>query len=101
MNCEAMGKKARIWHSPQGLMNGVVCIGDWFHLPLNPLRIQKLTVNYISSNAKNMTTLGCEMLHVHAREGLMETIMCFWDGNDFFYILSIILLIYEPTNIHF
>ena len=50
--CKSLGKKAHIWKLPKGLMNGVAKIGDWLHLPLNSLRMQKLTENYISSNAK-------------------------------------------------
>ena len=56
--CEALGKKAHIWCIPKGLMNGVAKVGGWFHLPLNPLRMQKLTENYVVSNAKIKAALG-------------------------------------------
>lgn len=75
--CEALGKKAHIWRIPQGLMNGVATIGGWLHLPLNPLRMQKLTENYVSSNAKIKQALGIDRFPVDAREGLIETIKCF------------------------
>ena len=75
--CEALGKKAHIWRIPQGLMNGVAKVGGWLHLPLNPLRMQKLTENYVSSNAKIKQALGIERFPVDARAGLMETIKCF------------------------
>ena len=79
--CEALGKKAHIWRIPQGLMNGVAKVGGWFHLPLNPLRMQKLTENYVSSNAKIKMALGIERFPVNARAGLIETIKCFKNGK--------------------
>lgn len=79
--CEALGKKARIWRIPQGLMNSVAKVGGWLHLPLNPLRMQKLTENYVSSNAKIKTALGVERFPVDARTGLIETIKCFSSGK--------------------
>lgn len=75
--CEALGKKARIWRIPQALMNAVATLGGWLHLPLNPLRMQKLTENYVSSNAKIKQALGIERFPIGAREGLIETIRCF------------------------
>ena len=50
--CSAMGKKARIWHIPHGLMEDVAKLGGKLHFPLNPERLQKLTENYVSSNEK-------------------------------------------------
>ena len=79
--CEALGKKAHIWRIPQGLMNGVAKVGGWLHLPLNPLRMQKLTENYVSSNAKIKQALGIERFPVDARAGLIETIKCFKNGK--------------------
>lgn len=78
--CDALGKKAHIWRIPQGLMNGVAKVGGWLHLPLNPLRMQKLTENYVSSNAKIKAALGVDKLPVAARDGLVATIRSF--GND-------------------
>lgn len=75
--CSVLGKKARIWRIPQGLMNGVAKIGGWLHLPLNPLRMQKLTENYVSSNDKLKKALGIDKFPVDARRGLIETIKCF------------------------
>ena len=79
--CEALDKKAHIWRIPQDLMNGVAKVGGWLHLPLNPLRMQKLTENYVSSNAKIKRALGIEKFPVDAREGLIETIKCFKNGK--------------------
>ena len=75
--CGALGKKAHIWHIPRGFMNGVAKVGGWLHLPLNPLRMQKLTENYVSSNAKIKSALGVDRMPVDAREGLMLTIKSF------------------------
>lgn len=58
-------------------MNGVAKVGGWLHLPLNPLRMQKLTENYVSSNAKIKAALGVAKMPVEAREGLMETVKSF------------------------
>ena len=75
--CEAMGKKAHIWRLPKGLMNGIAKVGGWLHLPLNPLRMQKLIENYVVSNAKVKAALGIERMPVRAKEGLKETIRSF------------------------
>ena len=75
--CSALGKKARIWRIPRGLMVGVAKIGGWLHLPLNPERLQKLTENYVSSNAKIKKALGVENMPVRAKDGLYKTIKAF------------------------
>ena len=41
--CKSLGKKARIWRLPKGLMTGIAKVGGFLHLPLNPMRLQKLT----------------------------------------------------------
>ena len=75
--CKSLGKKAHIWKLPKGLMNGVAKFGGWLNLPLNPDRLQKLTKNYISSNAKIKKALGVENMPVSAREGLKTTLQSF------------------------
>ena len=75
--CSAMGKKAHIWRIPRGLMEGVAKIGGALHLPLNPERLQKLTENYVSSNAKIKKALGVRQLPVRAKDGLKMTIKSF------------------------
>lgn len=75
--CSAMGKKAHIWRIPRGLMEGVAKIGGALHLPLNAERLQKLTENYVSSNAKIKKVLGIEKLPLRAKEGLFKTIKSF------------------------
>jgi nucleoside-diphosphate-sugar epimerase len=80
--CKSLGKKAHIWNLPQGLMTGVAKIGGWLHLPLNPDRLQKLTENYISSNAKIKKALGIEKMPVDARDGLKVTLESFKYFNE-------------------
>lgn len=75
--CSAIGKKARIWRIPRGMMEGCAKLGGWLHLPLNPERLQKLTENYVSSNAKIKKALGVDQLPVKAKDGLAMTIRSF------------------------
>ena len=75
--CSALGKKAHIWNIPRGLMNGVAKMGDVLHLPLNSMRMQKLTENYVVSNAKIKAVLGMKEMPVRAKDGLRETIKSF------------------------
>ena len=75
--CSALGKKAHIWNIPRGLMNGFAKIGDVLHLPLNTQRMQKLTENYVVSNAKIKAALGMKEMPVRAKDGLKETIKSF------------------------
>lgn len=75
--CKSLGKEARIWKLPKGLMNGVARIGGWLHLPLNTERLRKLTEDYVSSNAKIKAALGVDRMPVDAREGLKVTLESF------------------------
>lgn len=56
-------------------------IGDVLHLPLNSLRMQKLTENYVVSNAKIKDSLGIKEMPVRAKDGLRETIKSFVHGS--------------------
>ena len=75
--CKSLGKKAHIWRLPKGLMTGIAKIGGWLHLPLNPMRLQKLTESYVSSNAKIKAALGIKKMPVDARDGLQRTLESF------------------------
>ena len=75
--CEALGKKTRILYIPKGVMNVMAEMGGWLHLPLNPFRMQKLTENYVVSNAKIKAALGIDKMPVTAKEGLIKTIRSF------------------------
>lgn len=75
--CEAMGKKARIWKMSQSLINGMAKIGTTLKLPLNTFRLQKLTENYVVSNAKIKSALGIDKMPISAKEGIATTIKSF------------------------
>ena len=75
--CSVLGKRAHIWRIPRGLMEGIAKIGGMLHLPLNPERLQKLTENYVSSNAKIKHALGVDKLPMRAKDGLVKTIKAF------------------------
>ena len=75
--CKALGKKARIWYLPKGLMNGMATVGDVLHLPLNSERLTKLTEDYVVSNAKIKKALGIDKMPIRAEEGLTQTIKSF------------------------
>lgn len=75
--CEVLGRKPHIWKLGRGFMTGVARLGGVLHLPLNPDRLQKLTENYVSSNAKIKTALGVASMPVDARSGLRLTIASF------------------------
>lgn len=75
--CSVLGKKAHIWHLPEGLMNSCAKVGDVLHLPLNSERLRKLTENYVSSNAKIKRALGIKRFPVNAKDGLVRTIESF------------------------
>ena len=77
--CKSLGKKAHIWRLPKGLMTGVAKLGGMLHIPLNPERLQKLTENYVSSNAKIKKALGVDKMPVDARTGLQRTLESFKD----------------------
>ena len=78
--CGALGKIARIWRLPEGLMLFAARVGDWLHLPLNTQRMQKLTENYVVYNAKIKAALGMTAMPVRARDGLRETVKSFGEG---------------------
>ncbi len=75
--CNALGKRAHIWHLPKGLMNGMAKVGDVLHLPLNSERLTKLTENYVVSNAKIKRALGVDKMPIRAEEGLTKTVKSF------------------------
>lgn len=75
--CSAMGKKAHIWRVNKGLISFCTRLGDILHLPLNSFRLNKLTENYVVSNAKIKRALGIEKMPVDAHSGLTSTIQSF------------------------
>jgi nucleoside-diphosphate-sugar epimerase len=79
--CKSLGKEAHIWKLPKGLMTNIAKIGGILHLPLNPDRLQKLTENYVSSNAKIKKALGVDKMPVDARTGLQRTLESFRENS--------------------
>lgn len=75
--CSCLGRKARIWKLPKGLMVFASKLCGKLHLPMDPGSLRKLTENYVSSNAKVKAALGIEKLPVSARDGLTRTINSF------------------------
>lgn len=80
--CESMGKKAHIWKINKGLISFGTKLGDVLHLPLNSFRLNKLTENYVVSNAKIKSALGIEKMPVNARDGLTLTIKSFLNQDN-------------------
>ena len=80
--CGSLGKKAHIWKLPKRFMNGIAKMGGWLHLPLNSERLQKLTENYMSSNAKIKAALGIEQMPISAKDGLKKTLSSFAGNGE-------------------
>jgi len=80
--CSTMGKKAHIWRFNKGLISFCTKLGDVLHLPLNSFRLNKLTENYVVSNAKIKRALGIEKMPVDARGGLALTIKSFQNQTN-------------------
>lgn len=75
--CESLGKKPKIWHLSAGLIKWFARVGDVLRLPLNSLRLQKLTENYVVSNRKLKEALNMEALPYHTEEELLQTLESF------------------------
>lgn len=77
---DSLGKRASVWNLSTGFVKGVAKIGDYLHLPLNSLRLQKLSENYVVSNAKIKAVLGVDSLPVSSEDGMVETLKSFRNG---------------------
>lgn len=75
--CKVLGRKTYIWRIPKILIIGCAKVGNRLHLPLNTLRLNKLTENYVVSNVKIKKALGIEAMPVRAQDGLIKTIHSF------------------------
>ena len=69
-------KKNKIWHIDSRFVQAIAKIGDFIPLPLNTERLQKLTENYVVSNAKILAAIK-KPLPVTAKEGLLKTFKSF------------------------
>ena len=72
-----MNKPVRIWKWNKQLIQFIARLGTILYLPLNSERLQKLTENYVVSNAKLKKALEVEKMHVRADEGFKKTIKSF------------------------
>jgi len=70
---EAMRKKPLILSPPRSLMTKLAGLGDRLRLPINSERLQKLTEDYVVSNAKLLQALGRSGMPIAASSGLRET----------------------------
>ncbi len=71
------GRKSKIFNLDKRLIYAAAKLGDLLHLPLNSFRLNKLTDNYVVSNAKIKETLGLERMPIDARAGIINTIKSF------------------------
>ena len=72
-------RKARLLRVPKGLIQTVSKVGDMLKLPLNSERLQKLTEDYVVSNAKIRAAIG-KSLPLSVKEGLQKTFASFQGG---------------------
>ena len=75
--CVVLGRKSHIWRMNKRMMKFCARLGTLLHLPLNTERLQKLTENYVVSNAKIKAALGIDKMPVKAEEGIVKTIKSF------------------------
>ncbi|WP_386690143.1 NAD-dependent epimerase/dehydratase family protein [Lonepinella sp. MS14437] len=71
------GKKVPNIALPKFIIKGIAKLGDFIPIPLNSVRLQKMTGNLLVSNKKIKQALGIEKLPVTATEGLEKTILSF------------------------
>lgn len=75
--CKTMNRRNMTWKWNKSLVSMIAKTGTALRLPLNTERLQKLTENYVVSNAKIKMALGIEKMPVSASEGLLKTIKSF------------------------
>ncbi|MGM9774739.1 MAG: NAD-dependent epimerase/dehydratase family protein [Candidatus Egerieousia sp.] len=75
--CKGLGIRSHIWRISPSLMRAVAKVGDLLHLPLNSVRLTKLTENYVVSNQKLKSALGIKKMPVSSSDGIIKTIKSF------------------------
>ena len=73
---ESQGKKTFILNTPKFLIRTLSKLGDFFNLPLNTERLNKLTETYIVSNKKIKEAIN-KQLPISTKVGLMKTLNSF------------------------
>lgn len=79
---DCLGKKARLWRIPKGLITGIARLGNVLHLPLNMERLQKMTEDYIVDNTKIKQALGIVEMPIKTIDGLKTTINFMVKNDD-------------------
>lgn len=69
-------KKSVVLKITPSWIKGMAKLGDYLHLPINSERLQKLTEDYVVSNAKIVAAIG-KSLPVSSEEGLLKTFESF------------------------
>jgi nucleoside-diphosphate-sugar epimerase len=72
----SLSKKSMVLKIAPFWIKGMARLGDYLHLPLNSERLQKLTEDYVVSNAKIVAAMG-KSLPVSSKEGLLKTFESF------------------------
>jgi nucleoside-diphosphate-sugar epimerase len=72
----SLSKKSMVLKIAPSWIKGMARLGDYLHLPLNSERLQKLTEDYLVSNAKIVAAMG-KSLPVTSKEGLLKTFESF------------------------
>ena len=73
---KSIGKTSRILKIPKKIVKFIALIGDLLSLPINTERLNKLTENYVVSNAKIKKAIKKE-LPLSIKEGIIKTITSF------------------------
>jgi nucleoside-diphosphate-sugar epimerase len=74
---DEISKPAMVLNIPKGFIYMIAKIGDVIRLPINTERIDKLTENYVVSNAKIKKALALKELPLSSELGMMKTINSF------------------------
>jgi len=69
----SQNKRAKIWRIPVWLIKAFARVGDIAHLPLNTMRLNKLTETYLVSNQKIKIALDIDKMPVTGLSGLKKT----------------------------
>ncbi len=73
---ESQGKMHYIWNVPTSCIKFFSKVGDIFNLPLNTVRLNKLTESYVVSNKKIKKAIG-KPLPFSSKDGLLKTFNSF------------------------
>lgn len=78
---ESGRKRPLILSPPRSVVKRLVGLGDLLRLPINSERLQKLTENYVVSNAKLLQALGRTSMPTAASVGLCQTALALRQGS--------------------